>query len=138
MKARIFALALCLGLLLCFLPSCGGGIDMGEAKVFIGDFLNAVGSGDTEAASEFLHPDLPMQLASYLEDVEKELGISFKDGITVKRNTGMHYAYYDSTVGGSMYEQSMNATVGTKEIYLSVTVVQNEAGYGVYDLEISI
>ena len=138
MKTRIFALALCLGLLLCFLPSCGGGIDMGEAKVFIGNFLNAVGSGDTEAASEFLHPDLPMQLASYLEDVEKELGISFADGITVERQTGFRYAYYDSKYGGSYYEQSLRGKVGNTQVYIRVAVVQNEAGYGVYDLGISI
>lgn len=126
-----------LSLLLCLLctVACSGGIDTDSAKTFIGEFLDKIGSGDISGANTYLHPDLPLQLDSYLEDVEDAYKISFADGITVERQTGFRYAYYDSKVGGSLYEQSMRAKIGTTTVYITVTVVQNETGYGVYNLD---
>ena len=128
-----------LALLLCLLATvaCGGGIDVDNAKTLIGDFLNKIADGDIGGANACLHPAVPLQLGAYLEDVERECGISFADGITVERQTRVRYAYYDSKVGGSYYEQSLRGKVGNTTVYITVTVVQNEAGYGVYDLDIS-
>ena len=135
---QILALALCLVSLFFCLTSCGGGIDMGEAEIFADEFFNVVGRGDIETANTYLHPDVPLQLDSYLEDVEREDGISFANGITIERQTGFSYAYYDMRVGGSYYERSLRGKVGNTAVYITVAVVQNEAGYGIYDLAIEV
>ena len=129
-----------LALFFCLLAtvSCGGGIDIGNAKTLIGDCLDKIADGDISGASDCLHPDVPLQLESYLEDVEREWGISFADGLVIERQTGVRYAYYDSEFGGSYYGQAFRGKVGNTEVYIQVTVVQNKAGYGVYDLEIII
>jgi len=137
MKTKhILVFALCLATLVLCLVSCGDGIDMGEAESFVSEFFDAVGRGDTETANTYLHPDVPLQLDSYLEDVAQEYGISFEEGITVEHRTGLSYAYYDSRVGGSLYEQRLRAKIGNTSVYITVEVVKNEAGYGIYNLDI--
>lgn len=118
------------------LISCGDGIATDEAKVFINDFLTAVSAEDYAKAEEFLHPDRPAELEPFINECEEQKGIDFSSGVSIERYTGFNYSYYDSTVDGSSYELTMKAKVGDKSVSITVEIVQNDNGYGIYNFYI--
>lgn len=118
------------------LVSCKGGIDTDEAKAFIGDFLDAVEAEDFESAKTFLHPDRPVDLESFFLRFEQREELDLGSGIEVLKITGMSYAYYDSSIGGSSYELTMRTEIGGKPVEIRIEIVQNENGYGIYNLNL--
>ena len=86
-----------------FLVSCSGGIKGDEAKTFINDFFSAIVAEDYDKAEEFLHPERPADLESFLLGIENEEDIDFQSGIKIEKYTGFSSAFYDSSVEGSTY-----------------------------------
>jgi len=119
-----------------FLASCSGGINEDEAKVFINDFFATIVSEDYEKAETFLHPDRPADLEAFLLSVEKEKNVDFQAGIEIEKYTNFSWTYYDGSVGGSSYELTMKTKVGENTVEITIEIVQNEAGYGIYNLNI--
>lgn len=136
MKTKKRLSVLLLGILIVLLASCSGGIDREEAKAFIGNFLEAVEAEDYEKAKTFLHPERPADLEAFFTGVEDREDIDFQAGITVEKYTGYSSSYYDSTVGGSTCELTMKAKVGEADVKITVEIVQNDNGYGIYNLNI--
>lgn len=126
--------------ILCFftLASCSGGIDRNEAKIFINDFFDAIVAEDYAKAETFLHPERPADVEAFILSVEEENDIDFQNGIEIEKYTNFSYAVYDSTVGGSSYELTMKTKVGKKTVTFTVEIVQNEAGYGIYNFELDV
>lgn len=116
--------------------SCDGGIDKDEAKSFINDFFAAIVAEDYEKAETFLHPERPADLKEFLLGVEQTQNLDFQAGIEIDRYTNFSSAYYDSTVGGSTYELTMRTNVGENTVKITVEIVQNENGYGIYNFVI--
>ena len=118
------------------LVSCGNGIKGDEAKALINDFFSAIVAEDYEKAEGFLHPERPADLEAFLLNVEKEENVDFQAGIEIEKYTGFSSSLYDSTVDGSRYELRMRAKVGDTKVNFSIEIVKNEAGYGIYNLDL--
>lgn len=50
--------------------------------------------------------------------------------------TGFSSSYYNSAVQGSLYTLNMKVDAGGKELKIEITIVRNDRGYGIYQLEI--
>ena len=120
----------------CSLASCGNGIKGEEAKAFINDFFVAIVSEDYDKAESFLHPERPADLETFLLNVEKEENVDFQAGIEIEKYTGFSSSLYDSTVDGSTYELTMRTKVGDKKVIFTIEIVNNENGYGIYNLDL--
>ncbi|MBQ8849073.1 MAG: hypothetical protein IJ011_01915 [Clostridia bacterium] len=135
LKKLLVILTVCC-LCVCSFSSCSGGIDGDEAKEFIGEFFDAIVAEDYEKAETFLHPERPADLETFIVNIEKEDGIDFQAGIEIERYTNFSIAYYDSTVDGSTYGLTMDTNVGDADVEITVEIVQNDNGYGIYNLDI--
>ncbi len=133
LSTRIIICCLTVALLLCTLTSC---IDGDRAKQTIESFLSAVEAGDYDAAKAFLHPDRPADVQQYLEKVENTESVDFQSDIEILRYSSVKSSHYDSSVGGSAYETTCNARVGGREVSITVEIVENDAGYGIYNFTI--
>ena len=116
--------------------SCGNGIQGDEAKAFINDFFVAIVAEDYDKAESFLHPERPADLETLLLNVEKEENVDFQAGIEIEKYTGFSSSLYDSTVDGSTYELTMRTKVGDKKVIFTIEIVNNENGYGIYNLDL--
>ncbi len=117
------------------LGGCSGGISGDDAKTHINGFLDAIEKSHYEDAATYLHPERPTDLKAFFEFVEKEENLDFSS-IEITKYTGFSASFYDSTVGGSTYTQSMKVDVGGKEAEMEIEIVKNDNGYGIYNLDI--
>ena len=100
--------------------------------------LTALAKEDYAGAAALYHPDAAMNeelLAAFVEEVKTNIGLDFTEGATVERTTNMRSAYYDSNVGGSRYELTAKIKAGDKTATLTVEVVRNDKGYGIFKVE---
>ncbi len=120
----------------CSLVACAGGIKTSEAKETIESFLEAVVAEEYEAAEALLHPIKEVDLKAFFLDMEKEEGVDFQKGVTIKRYVGFSSALYDSTVDGAKFTLTMVVEIGGEDADLEVSVVRNEGGYGIYSFDL--
>ena len=133
-KKIITFIICCLSILM--FSSCSGGIDKNKAKNFINDFFDEVVAENYENAETFLHPERPGDLRSYFLNIENNTDLDFQNGIQIERYTGYSSTYYDSTVGGSTLELNIRVRIGDNTADFTIEIVQNKAGYGIYNLNI--
>lgn len=119
-----------------FLGCNGKGITNDEAKAHINAFLKAIETGDYEKAETYLHQERPASLQKYLKTVETDNNLNFKSGIKVEKYTSFSFSIYDSTVKGSAYTLEMKTMVGDAELGMSIEIVRNDNGYGIYNFDI--
>ncbi len=124
---------LVISLLLCTLTAC---IDGDRAKGTIADFLAAVEKEDFEAANSYLHPERPADLKQFFDNVESEKQVDFQSGIKILRYTSVSSAHYDSTVDGSTYETTLQAEIDGKKLSITIEIVENDVGYGIYNFTV--
>ena len=135
---RSFSCILILCLCMFLLSSCKGGIQGSEAKAHVNEFFAAIVNEDYSEAETLLHPERPAELESFFLDVEEEKGVDFQEGIEIEKYTGFSSAFYDSAVGGSTYELTMQTKVGEETIEFTIEIVKNEAGFGIYNLNLAL
>ena len=116
--------------------SCGKGIKGDEAKAFINDFFAAIVAEDYDKAESFLHPECPADLETFLLNVEEKESVDFQAGMAIEKYTNFSSSLYDSTVDGSTYELTMRTKVGDKKVIFTIEIVNNENGYGIYNLDL--
>ena len=136
--ARILSVLAALLLLLTSLTACEGGVTREEARGAMDALLTALDNEDYAEAAALYHPDAAMTeelLAAFAEQVKTKVGIDLTEGATVEKTTGMRSAYYDSTVGGSRYELTAKSQAGDKTASLTVEVIRNDKGYGIFKVE---
>ena len=117
------------------LSACSGGISGDEAKSHINGFFEKVSSEDYEAAEGFLHPERPADLQEFFVSLENEKNIDFSS-INIEKYTGFRSSFYDSSVDGSAYSLTMEIAVSDKIVQMEIEIVKNDAGYGIYNLDI--
>ena len=135
---RILSVLAALLLLLTSLTACSGGITREEAKTAMDSLLTALGNENYAEAAALYHPDAAMTeelLAAFAEQVKTKVGIDLTEGATAEKITGISSSYYDSTVGGSRYELTAKIQAGDKTASLTVEVIRNEKGYGIFKVE---
>lgn len=127
----VLALALCFSLV-----ACKNKIDKDEAKETTEEFILAIENGDFEKAKTYLHPEKPLDLENYFNGIEDRAGVDFQNGIEIKRYTEYSSSLYDSEVDGADYELEMNVIVDSIAFEISIEIVKNDLGYGIYDIEV--
>ena len=138
MKKKTYIIALAMLLMLLSLISCSGGIKGDEVKTLTADFFGAVRAEDWASAKTYLHPALDdLDLEGDFLELEEAYGIDFQEAFKVDRYTGFQSSFYSSAVGGSSYTLTMKAALGDVPFLLEITVVRNDAGYGIYGIRIA-
>ena len=135
---RILSVLAALLLLITSLTACSGGVTREETKTAMDSLLTALAKEDYAEATALYHPDAAMNeelLAAFVEEVKTNIGLDFTEGATVERTTNMRSAYYDSNVGGSLYALTAKIKAGDKTATLTVEVVRNDKGYGIFKVE---
>lgn len=135
---RILSVLAALLLLITSLTACSGGITREEAKTAMDSLLTALGNENYAEAAALYHPDAATTeelLAAFAEQVKTKVGIDLTEGATVEKITGMSASYYDSNVDGSRYELTAKIKAGDKTASLTVEVIRNDKGYGIFRVE---
>ena len=135
---RVLSILAALCLLLASLTACSGGITREEAKTAMDALLAALDNENYAEAAALYHPDAAMTeelLAAFAEQVKTKVGIDLTEGAVVEKITGMSASYYDSTVGGSRYALTAKIKAGDKTADLTVEVIRNDRGYGIFQVE---
>lgn len=126
---KLIAISLLLTLVLS-LAGCAGGVDVEQADAEVAAFFDTAITGDYEAAKTYLHPsNADILLHSFIY-------YNIPKGATVTDAANFSWSWYDGSVGGSQYTRDYTLTAGDAAWTVSVQVVQNEAGYGIYSLDI--
>ena len=136
--ARILSVLAALLLLITSLTACEGGVTREETRGAMDALLTALDNEDYAEAAALYHPDAAMTeelLAAFAEQVKTKVGIDLTEGATVAKTTGMRSAYYDSNVGGSFYALTAEIRAGDKTASLTVEVVRNDKGCGIFRVE---
>ena len=118
------------------LVACAGGISSEEAEETILDFLAAIVAEDYALAESLLHPVKDVDLEVFFNDLEREEGVDFQEGIEIVRYVGFSSSLFDSTVGGAKYTLTLRVKMGGEDADLEVSVVRNEGGYGIYSFDL--
>ena len=135
-KKSLLCCALCL--LLTSLTACSGGVTREEAQTAMDSLLSALDNENYAEAAALYHPDAAMTeelLAAFAEQVKTKVGIDLTEGAVVEKITGMSSSYYDSAVGGSRYALTAKIKAGDKTADLTVEVIRNDRGYGIFKVE---
>ena len=135
---RILSVLAALLLLITSLTACSVGVTREETKAAMDSLLTALAKEDYAGAAALYHPDAAMTeelLAAFAEEVQTNIGLDFTEGASVERTTNMRSAYYDSNVGGSFYTLTAKIKAGDKTATLTVEVVRNDKGYGIFKVE---
>lgn len=136
MKIRVFLCVLLVLVLSLSLISCENRVTKDEAKEQVNKLLDAVVDERFDDAKSLLHPKRAFDVQDLFERAEAEYNVDFQDSIELERYTGFSSAVYSSEVDGSSYELEMDIVVSGKALELTVEVVRNNSGFGIYDIEI--
>ena len=135
---RILSVLAALFLLLASLTACSGGVTREETKTAMDALLTALDNENYAEAAALYHPDAAMTeelLAAFAEQVKTKVGIDLTEGAVVEKITGMSSSYYDSNVDGSRYALTARIKAGDKTADLTVEVIRNDRGYGIFQVE---
>lgn len=135
---RVLSILAALCLLLTSLTACSGGVTREEAQTAMDSLLSALDNENYAEAAALYHPDAAMSedlLAAFAEQVKTKVGIDLAESAVAEKITGMSTSYYDSTVGGSRYALTAKIQAGNKTVDLTVEVIRNDKGYGIFKVE---
>ena len=135
---RVLSILAALCLLLTSLTACSGGVTREETQTAMDSLLSALDNENYAEAAALYHPDAAMTedlLATFAEEVKTNVGIDLAEGAVAEKITGMSASYYDSTVDGSRYALTAKIKAGDKTASLTVEVIRNDRGYGIFKVE---
>ena len=135
---RILSVLAALFLLLASLTACSGGVTREETKTAMDSLLSALDNENYAEAAALYHPDAAMTedlLAAFAGQIKTKVGIDLTEGAVVEKITGMSSSYYDSNVDGSRYALTARIKAGDKTADLTVEVIRNDRGYGIFQVE---
>ncbi len=111
-------------------------IDGEKAQAFIDEFFGYITMLDYAEANKYLHPERPASLPSYFAAIKDDLGISFYNGMTVDSKT-VSTVKYGTDGSNEAYAATMSCTVDGVKLQIYVEVMEDQAGYGIYNLKIT-
>ncbi len=132
---KILSAILILGLLICTLTSC---IEGERAKSTIEKFFNALAEEKYSIACTYFHPDV---LESAMMDPAELLegrfsgNLDLSNGYEIVRYSGFESTHYNPNVKGSVYTQFMEVKISEKTVHFTISIVENNNGFGIYDIE---
>ena len=133
---KLIAISLLLTLVLS-LVGCQGGVDMAKADTDTDAFFQAMAAGDFATAQSLMHPSISDDLTAYFNDLEAQnAGLDFQNGLSWEQELNVQYSWYHSDVGGSLYTRTYRLQAGNVTLRAEIAIVSNEAGYGIYRLNI--
>ncbi len=135
---RILSVLAALLLFLASLTACSGGVTREETQTAMDSLLTALDNENYAEAAALYHPDAAMTedlLTAFAEQVKTKVGIDLTEGAVVEKITGISSSYYDSNVDGSRYALTAKIKAGDKTASLTVEVVRNDRGYGIFKVE---
>ena len=135
---RILSVLAALLLFFASLTACSGGVPREETQPAMGSLLPALDNENYAEAAALYHPDAAMTedlLAAFAEQVKTKVGIDLTEGAVAEKITGISSSYYDSNVDGSRYALTAKIKAGDKTASLTVEVVRNDRGYGIFKVE---
>ena len=141
MKRFKIILPIILLLLVSLLTSCENAVSSDEAKKQALEMFECIEKDLYEDAANLMHPSRQATaefLQSYIEDIEKETGADFSNGIEIDRQIGFSSSLYDSEVKGSRYEIEYVVKIGEYRFEADIEVVRNDDGFGIYDIEFDL
>ena len=119
------------------LAGCQGGVDMEQADKDMEAFFQAVAAGDFAAAQSLMHPSITDDIQAFFGGLESQnSALDFQNGLTWEREHNIQYSWFDSRVDGSLYTRSFQLHAGNVTLRAEIAVVSNEAGCGIYSLNI--
>lgn len=119
------------------LAGCQGGVDMEQADKDMEAFFQAVAAGDFAAAQSLMHPSITDDLQAFFGGLESQnSALDFQNGLTWEREHNIQYSWFDSRINGSLYTRTYRLRTGEVTLRAEITIVSNEAGYGIYSLNI--
>lgn len=128
---------LLLAVMVLSLAGCAGGVDMEQADKDIESFFQAVAAGNFNTAQNYMHPSVNGDLQEFFDGLEAQNdALDFQNGLTWDREKNIQYSWFDSRVDGSLYTRSFQLQAGDVTLRAEIAVVSNEAGYGIYSLNI--
>ena len=135
---RVLSILAALCLLLTSLTACSGGVTREEARTAMDSLLSALDNENYAEAAALYHPDAAMSedlLAAFAEQAKTKVGIDLTEGAVAEKITGISSSYYDSNVDGSRYALTAKIKAGDKTADLTVEVIRNDRGYGIFKVE---
>ena len=137
-KVIAIILALCA---LC-LAGCGKIMELKqeveEMTALTEKFSSALASNDPEKVEECIHPNAQIneeKITQTIENFEQKNNVDFSKGVEVK-NVGDFNIASNGDNGGNKYNVTCELLVGGVPVNVVLTIVNDDAGCGVYDFEI--
>lgn len=137
-KIVAIILALCA---LC-LAGCGKILELKqeveEMAALTEKFSSALSSNDAEKVEECIHPDAKIdeeKLSAVIEEFEQSKGVDFSQGVTLDKVGDFEIAN-DSELEGNVYKVTCKLVVGGVPVSVVLTILNDDAGCGLYDFEI--
>ena len=133
-KLGLIFLAICL---IFALVACSGGISLETGHELTAQFCAAISEGDYETAATLFHPAVgtdAQKLEEFHSALSERVGAAQSVAITIERYNSFENMMYTSDVGGARLTLGGEALVGTEDADLSVVIVDNEQGYGIYSI----
>ena len=137
-KVLAIILALCA---LC-LAGCGKILELQqeleEMAALTEKFSVALSSNDAEKIEECIHPDAKIdeeKLSAVIEEFEQSKGVDFSQGVTLDKVGDFEIAN-DSELDGNVYKVTCKLVVGGVPVSVVLTILNDDAGCGLYDFEI--
>lgn len=139
---RVLSILLILSLSLSVCVGCADGEEgdglVYRAKTTATVFLDSIAGGYDELAATHLHPHFESTPRFIVYETFSKLGVQLKNGITDREFVTFHTALYDSEYGGSVCEMTVYCTIDGQDCEIDLTVVDNDEGYGIYYVKISV
>ena len=101
-------------------------------------FSSALASNDPEKVEECIHPNAQIneeKITQTIENFEQKNNVDFSKGVELK-NIGDFNIASNGDNGGNKYNVTCELLVGGVPVNVVLTIVNDDAGCGVYDFEI--
>lgn len=109
-----------------------------EVTEFTEKFSSAMSSNDPEKMEECIHPNSKIdedRVFAVIEEFKQNNDVDASQGVVIDKVGDFELAK-DSTLGGNVYKVTCDLIVGGVPVSVLLTIVNNDAGCGVYDFEI--
>ena len=120
---------------------CGCADKTKQIKKEVTEVFEFVKNDEFVKTEEYFHPDALFAYRKLIADVElieKLYKIDFSDGLKIVRTQGFEIVGYTSEYKGSSYEMNYIVSVGERKFEMEVLVVDNDNGYGIYEIDFDL
>ena len=105
-----------------------------KGKEDICEVLELVEQGHFDLAQRYVHPDKSINIEGFFNSLEQTENVDFQSGIEIDKIKNYSYSSWNSDVDGKEYRIKMHVNVNEKDIYFTISVGENDNGYGIWHL----